>query len=118
MRNLLQAVMSAIFVCATAWAQATTTSNISGTVQDATSLAVPGAQVKVTQTETGLARETTTGNDGGYLITNLPLNGRNPQELLLLAAPAVSTGAASANGRVYPGANISVAGSSTLSVLY
>jgi hypothetical protein len=191
MKSFRRLVFLAILTCAAAWAQATTTSNISGTVQDATGLAVPGARVRVTQADTGLIREVASGAEGGYLITNLPigpyrlevskegfstyaqtgivlqvnsnpeivvsmkvgavservqveanaalvetqstavgsvvdnqrvvdlpLNGRNPQELLLLAAPAVSTGSASANGRVYPGATISVAGSSTMSVLY
>jgi len=187
-------VLSAILLVLTsagAWAQATTTSNIAGNVQDATGGAVPGAQVKATQTETGLFREGTSSADGGFQLTNLPvgpytlqvtkegfstyqqsgivlqvnsnptinvslkvggvsdrvevqasaalletqstavgnvvdnqrvvdlpLNGRNPQDLLLLSAPAVSTGVADTPGRQYPAAAISVAGSSVLSVLY
>src|SRR5579871_654825 len=191
MKHLVRSALLLALACAGLWAQATTTSNISGTVSDASGLAVPGADVKATQTETGLVRTVTSGADGGYLLTNLPigpyqlqvsktgfstyvqsgivlqvnsnpeinvglkvgavseqvqveasaalvetqstsvgsvvenqrivdlpLNGRNPQDLLLLAAPAVSTGNAGANGRVYPGATISVAGSTTMSVLY
>jgi len=52
------------------WAQAT--SQIQGTVQDATGAAVPAAEVKVTQTETGASRTASTGGDGGYVLPNLP----------------------------------------------
>jgi len=55
------------------WAQAISTSQINGTVQDGSGLAVPGAQVKVTQTETGLIRNVTTGVDGGFILTSLPV---------------------------------------------
>ncbi|HXP89272.1 MAG TPA: TonB-dependent receptor [Bryobacteraceae bacterium] len=59
--------------CAMLWGQAISTSQINGTVQDATGLAVPGAEVKATQTATGLVRTTPTGVDGGFVITNLPV---------------------------------------------
>jgi hypothetical protein len=49
------------------------TAQIQGTVQDASGLAVPGAEVKVTQTETGISRTATTGADGGYVLPNLPI---------------------------------------------
>jgi hypothetical protein len=35
--------------------------------------ALPGATVKATQTDTGISRTVTSGGDGGYVITNLPL---------------------------------------------
>ena len=54
-------------------AQAVSTSQINGTVQDASGLAVPGAQVSGTQTDTGLTRSTTTRNDGSYVLSNLPI---------------------------------------------
>ena len=56
-----------------AWAQAISTSQIQGTVQDSTGLAVPAAEVKVTHTDTGAVRTVTTGADGGYVLTNLPI---------------------------------------------
>jgi Carboxypeptidase regulatory-like domain/TonB dependent receptor len=61
-----------LFFCfaAMVWAQAT--SQIQGTVQDATGGAVPGAEVSVTQTDTGATRTATTGGDGGYVLPNLP----------------------------------------------
>src|SRR5215471_3238596 len=53
------------------WAQST--AQIQGTVRDASGAAVPGAEVKATQTATGVARTTVTGTDGGYVLANLPL---------------------------------------------
>ncbi len=40
---------------------------------DQSELAVPGAKVKLTQTDTGLVRTTTTDVEGAYLLTNLPV---------------------------------------------
>jgi hypothetical protein len=42
-------------------------------VVDASGLAVPGAQVEVTQTSTGLTRATVTGADGAYVLPSLPV---------------------------------------------
>src|SRR5579871_4191149 len=61
------------FVCSLAWGQAISTSQIKGTVQDPSGAPVPGAEVKVTQTATGLSRTAVTGADGGYLFTELPV---------------------------------------------
>ncbi len=55
------------------WAQAVSTSQIKGTVTDASGLSVAGAEVKVTQTATGLTRSVATGPDGGYVFSNLPI---------------------------------------------
>ena len=58
---------------ATGWAQAISTSQISGTVRDSSGLAVPGAQVNVTQTETGALRTVVSGADGNYVLPSLPV---------------------------------------------
>jgi len=71
MKVVVGTLLLALFTCATVWGQAT--AQIHGTVQDASGSAVPGAQVKATQTETGITRETMSGSDGGYVLTNLPL---------------------------------------------
>jgi hypothetical protein len=55
---------------ATMWAQ---TSQINGIVKDSSGLVIPGAEVKATQTATGAVRTTTSGADGGYTLTNLPV---------------------------------------------
>jgi hypothetical protein len=58
---------------ALAWAQNVSTSQIQGTVRDPSGAAIPGAEVKATQTDTGAVRTVTTGVEGGYVITNLPI---------------------------------------------
>src|SRR5215472_5816443 len=59
-------------LAALAWGQAPT-SQISGVVRDSSGLAVPGAEIKATQTATGLVRSITSGQDGAYVFTNLPI---------------------------------------------
>jgi hypothetical protein len=53
------------------WAQST--AQIHGTVRDASGGAVPGAEVKATQTATGIARTVTTAADGSYVLTDLAI---------------------------------------------
>ena len=43
-----------------------------GNVTDETGLAVPGATVKITHTETNQTRESTTNSTGGYNFPNIP----------------------------------------------
>ena len=63
-----------LLLCASAtWAQSQATSQIQGTVQDASGAPVPGAQVKATQTDTGVSRIVSTENDGGYVLPSLPI---------------------------------------------
>lgn len=59
--------------CLLIWGQAASTSQVDGIVSDSTGLVIPGADVKITDTATGLVRSTTTGADGHYLLTNLPV---------------------------------------------
>jgi hypothetical protein len=59
--------------CSLIWGQAISTSQIKGTVQDASGSAVPGAEVKVTQTANGTTRTATSAADGSYLFTELPI---------------------------------------------
>ena len=42
-------------------------------MQDSSGLAVPGAEVTATQTATGLVRTVTSGADGSFVLTNLPI---------------------------------------------
>src|SRR5438874_1312599 len=56
---------------AVAWGQAT--AQIHGVVQDSSGAAVPGAEVKATQTDTGTVRTVNSEADGSYVLTNLPL---------------------------------------------
>src|ERR1700690_2389910 len=72
MRTTIQVMCGIVMSCAVIWAQAGT-AQINGTVRDATGLAVPGAEVKVTQTDTGAVRTATSGADGSYVLPNLPI---------------------------------------------
>ncbi|MCU1233322.1 MAG: alcohol dehydrogenase [Candidatus Solibacter sp.] len=72
MRKLYLAIAFSV-VCGTMWSQAVSTSQVSGTVQDSSGAAVPIAQVTLRQIETGQVRAVVTGNDGTYLIPNLPI---------------------------------------------
>src|SRR2546426_5432177 len=47
------------------------TASLNGDVRDPSGAMVPGAQVKVTQTEKQLTRETTTGSDGTFVLPAL-----------------------------------------------
>ena len=58
--------------CAAVWGQGST-AQINGTVRDSSGLAITDAQVKVTQTATGLVRTTTSGTDGAFIFANLPI---------------------------------------------
>src|SRR6185369_46234 len=49
------------------------TSQIQGTVLDSTGSAVPGADIKATQTATGAVRNATSGADGAYVLSSLPI---------------------------------------------
>ena len=55
------------------WSQAASTSQIQGVVQDASGLPVQGAEVKATQTDTGVVRTVTSSADGTYVLPNLPI---------------------------------------------
>ena len=56
-----------------AWAQAASTSQVSGTIQDSSGGVIAGAQVKLIQTDNGAVRTAQTGADGAYLLANLPI---------------------------------------------
>ncbi len=70
-------IIATLLVCAlslgVARAQLQATSQIQGIIQDSSGAPVPGAQVKVTQTETGVSRTVESGSDGGYVLPTLPI---------------------------------------------
>ena len=63
------AVLSVLVFASSVIAQ--TTGNLQGVIRDPNGAVVAGATVKVTNTETGLVRETTTNGDGLYRAVNL-----------------------------------------------
>src|ERR1700691_5288693 len=72
MRSLLL-VVAGVFVSISLYAQSQASAQIQGTVLDSTGSAVPGADVKATQTATGAVRTASSGADGGYVLANLPI---------------------------------------------
>lgn len=71
LKTFITLALSLALASVEVFAQAT--AQIHGTVQDMSGAALPGATVKATQAETGLARNTTSDADGNYVLTNLPL---------------------------------------------
>jgi hypothetical protein len=69
------AVFFALFFtcCAGVWAQSAATSQITGTVLDPSGATVAEAQIKLTQTDTGLVRTAASGSDGRYVVPSLPI---------------------------------------------
>lgn len=63
------AVLCVLVAAASVFAQ--TTGNLQGVVKDQNDAVVVGAAVKVTNTATGVVRETTTNEDGLYRVVNL-----------------------------------------------
>src|ERR1700730_12404809 len=70
MKKLPVALVLALSV-SSLWAQST--AQIQGIAQDQSGLAVAGAEVKATQTDTGAVRTAMSGADGVYVLTSLPV---------------------------------------------
>ena len=64
-------VAAMLLITASAWAQSFRGS-IRGTVTDASGSIIAGAKVTAKNIGTGLQREATTGQDGGYVLAELP----------------------------------------------
>src|SRR5215472_6785866 len=70
----LKPVLLAVFLflsSAAIWAQGT--SQIQGVVKDSTGAVIGGAEVKATQTDTGVSRTVISSEDGVYFLPNLPV---------------------------------------------
>ncbi|HEY2933429.1 MAG TPA: carboxypeptidase-like regulatory domain-containing protein [Acidobacteriota bacterium] len=67
----LAALMALVLTCQSAWAQ-TGTGSVTGTVRDANRAVVPGADVTITHTETGISRKGITSEVGTYYFGALP----------------------------------------------
>jgi hypothetical protein len=58
---------------ALAWAQATVSGTISGTVKDPTGAVIPGVEVTITEQDTGISRVVLTDDEGFYTAPNVPV---------------------------------------------
>jgi hypothetical protein len=68
MIRVAQVLAAFILLSTVIWAQ---TAQIQGIIQDSSDAAVPGAEIKATQTETGAVRVVTSASDGVYVIPDL-----------------------------------------------
>jgi hypothetical protein len=92
MKILVSSVIGCFLICTGLWAQTTTTSQIGGMVKDVSGASVPGAEVKVTQTETGMTRSVVSDDDGSYRISSLPVGPYQLQVSLQGFSTYVQTG--------------------------
>jgi len=69
-KSFIVVALALLISCVNVWAQAT--AQIHGNIQDSSGAAIAGAEVKATQTQTGVVRTVMSANDGSYVLTNLP----------------------------------------------
>ena len=69
--SVLAGLVFSALACITVWAQST--AQVSGTVTDPSGAVLPGVDVTVTQTDTGLTRSVVTNETGSYSMTSLPV---------------------------------------------
>ena len=62
---LLNLLLIAVMGCTVAWSQAT--AQISGTVKDQSGAVLPGVEIKATQTETNIERNTISNETGSWV---------------------------------------------------
>src|SRR4051794_13409671 len=72
-RSLMSFVIAVLLVPVGGSAQTVAVAQLSGTVLDESGGALPGVEVTVTQTDTGMTRFVITGDKGNYVFTNLPV---------------------------------------------
>src|SRR6266704_7035325 len=60
-----------VLASAVVWGQAT--AQISGTVKDPSGAVLPGVEITVTQTDTGITRNAVTNETGSYVLPNLAI---------------------------------------------
>ncbi|PYS37912.1 MAG: TonB-dependent receptor, partial [Acidobacteria bacterium] len=70
-RRHISLVSLVVGFAALVWAQST--AQISGAVRDQSGAILPGVEITVTQTETGIKRSTMSNETGSYVLPNLPI---------------------------------------------
>ena len=71
--KFIGAILCVLIASTAVWAQATAGAQVSGTVTDESGNTVPGVEITVTQSETGLTRTAVSSAEGNYLFPNLPI---------------------------------------------
>ena len=73
MKTLMSVFIAIALSALPAFTQGGPTGQISGRVTDPTNAVLPGVEVTVTQTETGLVRSVVTNEAGAYALASLPV---------------------------------------------
>jgi len=93
MTHVLSSLLCGVLVALTATpALAQATSQITGTVKDASGAVLPGASVSATQTDTGFKREVVTDGDGFFSLPGIPVGPYQLEVMLPGFRTAVQTG--------------------------
>jgi hypothetical protein len=92
MKRVLGIVICAFVTCGSAWAQTVAVAQISGTVKDPSGAVLPGVEIKVTQTETGVSRTTITAETGSYTLPNLAVGPYRFEATLVGFSTYIQTG--------------------------
>ena len=71
LQSIAWALLASVLAAGISFAQAVSGSQVTGTVRDASGGALPGAEVTISNVDTGQSRTVFTGADGVYAITNL-----------------------------------------------
>src|SRR3954462_13959034 len=72
-RSVILFVLAVVLAPLAAAAQTVAVAQLSGTILDESGGALPGVEVTITQTDTGMTRFVITGEKGDYVFTNLPV---------------------------------------------
>jgi len=92
MKRVLGIVICAFVTYGSAWAQTVAVAQISGTVKDPSGAVLPGVEIKVTQTDTGVSRTTITAETGSYTLPNLAVGPYRFEATLVGFSTYVQTG--------------------------
>src|SRR5438067_12502123 len=69
--TIFTGMLLCVATCTNVWAQAT--AQINGTAKDQSGAILPGVEIKATQTQTGVTRETITNETGSFVLPNLAI---------------------------------------------
>lgn len=71
-RQFILGVLLTFGMCSAVWAQTLASSQISGVITDQTGAVIPGAQIKLTQVDTGQVHSVKSSGEGTYIVPDLP----------------------------------------------
>ena len=73
LRTVIGVTLLLLMCSGSAWAQTVGVSQVSGVVRDTGGGVLPGVEVTITKTDTGMVRTTFTNAEGSFTLPNLPV---------------------------------------------